>query len=180
MKEIDDEDLQTESGNMGESKLIPQGYSNLVQNVNVVLQASLDTTVGETVSETDPKTNMQRVRNESVATNVGTCDDRNKDITKVLVDENKAGDKEVEKTKEHEGCSIFSQNNCSEVELQANNNDDKSICDKDIASKLIHRCLEALVYGLQRFPQHYKSQFRLAHSYLHIPSYKVHCMSLSH
>ena len=39
--------------------------------------------------------------------------------------------------------------------------------------KLIQRCLEALAICLQRFPQHYKSQYRLAHAYLNILSVKV-------
>ena len=39
--------------------------------------------------------------------------------------------------------------------------------------KLIQRCLEALVICLQRFPQHYKSQYRLAHAYLNIDCVKV-------
>lgn len=42
--------------------------------------------------------------------------------------------------------------------------------------RLIERCLEALAICLKRFPQHYKSQYRLAHAYLNIPSIKVQCI----
>lgn len=140
IKEILDEDFQTESGKTSDSKILEARNNDF---------------------ETDAKTNFQHGQNESRPENVKASCNLNKDITKDLSEKKNAVVDEAEKI--DVGGELLQQ--------RMSNSDDEKY-NKDITLKLIHRCLKALAYGLQRFPQHYKSQYRLAHAYLHIPSYK--------
>lgn len=165
------QDSKIESGNASDVKTT-EAQVNLSLSNTDRSQACLDVKSGETLPgypEEQPLHEQKECRptnEETSLTDVDTDENRS-----IFAQEKKAVNNQFIEAPQPENSENVVQSNLPEVGADVQETDIKDDC--TLPSKLIHGCLEALAYGLQRFPQHYKSQYRLAHAYLKISSFKV-------